>query len=371
MSERYHSPVSAKTHPGEQRGDRRERPDTPQRPPPPGRLYWVCQIAGWGSFAIYVLASYLWAVGPHRRLTDVASILFFNVVVGPVVTHGLRRRMYARGWPQLPLRRWVPRALGSVVILAGGMTALVAIVAEGNAGLAAVQLTGIFLGFSWAIAGWQLIYYAVLARRRHDALRLQLAITGREAQLQSLRAQLNPHFLFNCLNSVRSLIIENPERASSMVTSLAEILRYSLASDRRDTVRFEEELDVIDEYVNLERMRFEERLRMERFVDPSVLDARIPPMLVQTLVENAVKHGISDLPQGGVVRLDARPHGARIEILVSNTGHLKAPAPDAGYGLRNATERLRLLYGDAASLTLREQDGTTVATLTIPVNLPT
>ena len=347
---------------------------TPQGPPPAGRLYWVCQIAGWGSFAIYVLASYLWAVGPNRRLADVVSIIVFNVVVCPWVTHELRRWMYARGWPQLSLRRWLPRALASVFILAGGLTALVALVAiasNGGAGLGAVQLAGIFLGFSWAFAGWQLIYFTVLARRRHDALRLELAITGREAQLQSLRAQLNPHFLFNCLNSVRSLIIENPERASSMVTSLAELLRYSLASDRRDTVRFSEELDVIDEYVNLERMRFEDRLRMERFVDPSVLDARIPPMLVQTLVENAVKHGISDLPQGGVVRLDARPHGDRIEILVSNTGRLKAPASDTGYGLRNATERLRLLYGDAASLTLRERDGMTVATLTIPLNPPT
>ena len=124
---------------------------------------------------------------------------------------------------------------------------------------------------------------------------------------------------------------------------------------------------MIDEYIALERIRFEERLRIERDVEPPALDARIPPMLVQTLVENAVKHGISELPQGGVVRLEARTSGRRLEIRVANTGRLKPSADPTGYGLRNAAERLRLLYGDAASLTLRENDGTTVATLTLPL----
>jgi two-component sensor histidine kinase len=348
-------------------------PDARCRAPRSSRGYWICQIAGWGSFAIYVLASYLWAVGPARRLTDAASILFFNVVVCPLVMHMVRSGMYSRGWIQLPLRRLVARLIPVVPALAGFLTALVdvsALVLNGGHGLSWPSLAGVFFGFCWAFAGWFLIYFTVHARRRHDALRLELAVTSRDAQLQSLRAQLNPHFLFNCLNSLRSLIVEDPARAASMVTGLAEILRYSLASDRMDTVRFAEELDVIDEYVDLERIRFEERLRVERDVERSALDARIPPMLVQTLVENAVKHGISELPQGGVVRLEARTSGGRLEIRVTNTGRLKTSADATGYGLRNAAERLRLLYGDTASLTLRDNDGTTVAALSLPLEPP-
>ena len=204
------------------------RPEPSRGTPRSSRGYWICQIGGWGSFAVYVLTSYLWAVGPARRFTDVASILFFNLVVCPLVTHNVRRGMYARGWIDHPLRRLVPRLILVVPALAGFLTVLVdgvAFVLNRYRGLSTASLAGIFFGFCWAFAGWFLIYFIVHARRHQDALRLELAVTSRDAQLQSLRAQLNPHFLFNCLNSLRSLIVEDPARAASMVTGLAEILR--------------------------------------------------------------------------------------------------------------------------------------------------
>jgi LytS/YehU family sensor histidine kinase len=156
-----------------------------------------------------------------------------------------------------------------------------------------------------------------------------------------------------------------------MVTGLADILRYSLASDRNDTVTLAEELDAVDEYLNLERVRFEERLHVERAVEPSALQARIPPMLVQTLVENAVKHGIAGLKAGGVIRLDARVRADRLEVAVRNSGRFLPPTPDSGHGLRNASERLALLYGGAASLRVAGTDGDeTVASLTLPLAIP-
>jgi len=229
-------------------------------------------------------------------------------------------------------------------------------------------LAGIFVGFTWAFVGWAAIYYVVPIRRRRDALQLELAVTAREAQLRALRAQINPHFLFNSLNSLRHLIGTHPDRAQAVVTNLADILRYALDSDRRDLAPLNEELAAVDRYLELEHVRFEERLRVERAIDPSTLAIRVPPMLLQTLVDNAIKHGISELTAGGVVRLEAHVDAGRLTLMVRNTGALRNGSTSTGYGLRNARERLRLLYGNDASLTLRDLDGTTEARVEIPAN---
>jgi len=126
---------------------------------------------------------------------------------------------------------------------------------------------------------------------------------------------------------------------------------------------------VIDEYLELERIRFEERLRIERDVEHSALTSRIPPMLIQTLVDNAIKHGIAELPAGGVMRMAVHRVDGRVDILVSNTGRLGPPPREAGHGLENAKERLRLMYGDAASLTVREVEGTVQARLVLPAEV--
>ena len=332
--------------------------------PRPSQLYWICQFAGWSGYLAYVLGGYF-LFASQRHASDVVSIVFFCLIVPPLMTHGLRAWMYVNNWTRLSAfeRGW--RSFAAVVIFAGTVTAAVGVVnglAHGRLWAPLQGMFWMFVAYLWAFGGWRFIYVAVHERRRRD----ELEMVARDAQLGSLRAQLNPHFLFNCLNSVRSLIVENPQGASAMVTGLAEILRYSLASDRQDTVSMSEELHVVGEYVSLERVRFEERLRFEQSVEPAALDVRVPPMLVQTLVENAVKHGISALQGGGFVRLDVRVRGDVAEIEVTNSGPFKPPANASGYGLRNATERLRLLWGDAASLTIRENDGITVAALTIP-----
>jgi LytS/YehU family sensor histidine kinase len=131
-------------------------------------------------------------------------------------------------------------------------------------------------------------------------------------------------------------------------------------------VSLAEELAIVDEYVSLERVRFEDRLRFERALDPGALDARVPAMLVQTLVENAVKHGVADLPQGGVVRVRAVVDGRKITISVSNSGTMRHTYDERGHGLRNTMARLRLLYDHHASFLLTDESGETVATVTLP-----
>ena len=228
---------------------------------------------------------------------------------------------------------------------------------------------GMTAGYAMAFSAWLRIYFGVHARRRRRAIELkalQLEVVAHDARLRALESQLNPHFLFNCLNSVRALIVEDPARAQTMVTRLAELLRYSLKSDRPDAVTLEEELAAVSDYIDLERVRFEERLAVDVAVEPGALGARVPRMLVLTLVENAVKHGIAQLPSGGGVWISARLADGHLKIEVANSGELQ-PGAEGGVGLANARERLRLLYGAAASLTLTARDSRTVlAALALP-----
>jgi histidine kinase len=336
--------------------------------PRPGRLYWICQAAGWGGFVLYTLGFYL--VFATVRWEVVLSIIVIDGALCPALTHALRGWMYRRGWMNMPARSRIPRAMAAAFVLATGVAALVLVVARlipGNDGFDRAGAFWMFVTFLWVFSAWLMTYFALHARRQLHARELELTLDARNAQLDMLRAQVNPHFLFNCLNSVRALITENPERAASMVTSLSDLLRYSLQSERTHTVSLAEELAIVEDYVALERVRFEDRLRFERGLDPAALDARVPPMLVQTLVENAVKHGIADLPHGGLVRVHARVNGGRVTISVSNTGRMHLTHHADGHGLRNTMERLRLLYGERASFSLTDATGETVATVTVPL----
>jgi len=329
-------------------------------------VYWICQTAGWGAYLTYVLGGYF-LFAPFHETDDVISIVFFCTVPPILMTHGLRAWMHAHDWLQLSEWQRKPRELVAAVLMAAAITVAVAVangVAHGRVWIPTQGTWWMLLAYAMAFNGWMWIYDWAHIRLRREKL-------VRDAQLRSLRAQLNPHFLFNSLNSVRGLISENPQGAASMVTGLSEILRYSLTADRRDTVPLADEIRVIDEYVGVERVRFEDRLRIERAIDPRALALAVPPMIVQTLVENAVKHGISTLPDGGVVRLDVQLRSDRLQIIVRNTGRFKPAADGEGFGLQNASERLRLLYGDRASLTVREEANGggdhTVAELILPI----
>ena len=339
-----------------------------EAPPPPSRLYWICQAAGWGSFVLYTLGFYIVFAIPRWEV--VLSIVVIDGLLCPALTHAFRSLMYRRGWTRLSARARLPRTVAAASVLAIAVSALVLVVARlipGNGGFDRVGAFWMFITFLWAFNGWLMIYFALHARRQRDARELELTLDSRNAQLDMLRAQVNPHFLFNCLNSLRALITENPERAAAMVTSLSDLLRYSLQSDRRRTVSLADELAIVDEYVSLERVRFEDRLRFERTLDAGALAAHVPPMLIQTLVENAVKHGVADLPQGGVVRVRAAISGRSVTISVSNSGTMRHAFHEGGHGLRNTMARLRLLYDHHASFSLSDASGETVATVTLPL----
>ncbi len=206
------------------------------------------------------------------------------------------------------------------------------------------------------IAIWMLIYivYHYVNKNRKDQLdRLRLETTVKELELKTIKSHINPHFIFNSLNSIRALVDENPQRARKAITELSNILRSSMHAEKSETVTLEKELDIVKDYLALEYMRFEERLKIEMQIDEDTLQHPVPPMMLQTLVENAIKHGISKQVSGGVVRVIARFKDDNLELLVQNTGQLSTIMNGDGFGIKSTEDRLNLMYQGKAFFTIR------------------
>jgi LytS/YehU family sensor histidine kinase len=203
---------------------------------------------------------------------------------------------------------------------------------------------------------WTALYITITTWRRARRSREQTAALEsslNRARLKALEAQMNPHFLFNCLNSLRGMIDENPRHAQDMVTRLANILRHNLTRSTETTETLAGQVEVMSDYLALEAVRFDERLRTQVAIDPATRDCAVPAMLLQTLVENAIKHGIAHLPDGGEIVIQSRLADDVLELIVENTGVL-APSPSHStrVGLANLRERLQMLYGPSATLEL-------------------
>lgn len=337
--------------------------------------YVACQVGGWGLYATF--NSLLTLLTPRP---DIWASWWVLCLCGALLTHLARRVLPLRAWARLPVSRLAPR----VFLTAVGLGVTQNIAAFGLSvyvlGVFAPQQatpTGFFVsGFIWTVMMtlWLLLYFSIHAVEQARAMeveRWRLEAAAQASELRFLKSQLQPHFLFNCLNSVRALISEDPARAQQVVTRLSTLLRYALTSREKETVPLAQELQVVRDYLELEGVRLESRLRVREDVEPAALNLSVPAMLVQTLVENAIKHGVAQLPEGGEVSVSARLQEGVLLMEVSNTATPDArPVEGSGVGLHNATERLRLLCGAGASLHLdRTQTSLTTARVRIPLPL--
>lgn len=204
-------------------------------------------------------------------------------------------------------------------------------------------------------------------RQESERTEQELRILAREAELKALRAQLNPHFLFNSLNSISALASLDAKRAREMCVLLSDFLRKSLKLGERSTVQLSEELDLVKNYLAIEQIRFGDRLCVEWEVDPAVADVEVPTLLLQPLAENAIKHGIAQIPEGGTIRISATVHGDFAEIHVENPIDADAEAPvGLGLGLRQVKQRLQGRYGSRTFFDAQIREGRHEAVLTFP-----
>jgi len=231
--------------------------------------------------------------------------------------------------------------------------------------LVVLFVAGIPLYLVSAVAHY--LFLAFEASHAAERRVLETQVGAREAELRALRAQLNPHFLFNSLNSINALVGSDPEGARRMCEGLGDFLRRTLALGARDEVTLGEELALVERYLGIEQVRFGDRLRVERAVEPEAAACHVPPLLLQPLVENAIKHGIQDCVDGGVIKIEARRAGDVLRVAVENPVDPDAPTRRGeGVGLENVRRRLEVFGARESQLAATRQGDVFRVLLTLP-----
>ncbi len=341
--------------------------------------YWLCQLFGWG---MVILTNIFFSYTLDKLDQRFAIKVILYACLGFFFSHIMRMAIKRANILIKPIQQ---QLLGFIFIIIS-FSIIIAFaeyfifryldlfhkstVAEKSIPFFKLILRYVFDSCGYLFI-WNCIYYLyhyVQKSRRQQVDTLKLEALVKELELKTIKSHINPHFIFNALNSIRALIDENPLRARDAITELSNILRSSMQAEKLETVTFERELNIVKDYLALEYIRFEDRLKIEYDIDEDTLDQPVPPMMLQTLVENAIKHGISKQLNGGVVKIISDFKFDHHELVVQNTGHLNGSYNADGFGLTSTQNRLHLLFGDKANFTIQEINGGTVeAKVILPV----
>ena len=316
-------------------------------------LFWLLHSGGWLAWGITqkVGSAFYDARDGYDRLIVIAALSGLTLSL-PL------RYVYRRLWRRSAgaivagsLAACYPIALAwrAVINGAGQILLLDSTEMRSRFEIFSGALPAMYLLLCWSALYFGARYYDSLQQQREATLRT--TTLAQEAQLKMLRYQLNPHYLFNTLNAISTLILDNHNRvANQAVGRLAEFLRYTLDQDPMKTVTLRQEIDAVNLYLNSERLRFGERLRLEFAIEVPALEAMVPSLILQPLVENAVKYAVSPREDGGLIRIEGRIRGSMLELVVLDDGpgieSGRALADGRGVGLRNTRERLAVLCGD-------------------------
>jgi sensor histidine kinase YesM len=344
-------------------------------------LYWKCQLIGWSVASLYWLL--MGMIGTEFSLPLAILLFVGDLAIYILPTHLFRIISLKNKWEQ-----WQPRKLLRVVlpsIILVGLAFMVLTICKNflskfyfypqfnetfsnyfrDAWLV-TWMTGIRLAAIWILAYY--LYHYAQAEMKATKESSRLALVAKSAQLENLTAQLNPHFFFNSLNNIKALVSENPTNARRAIDLLSELLRTSLYRTNTPLHTLQQEIDLLKDYLELEKMRFEERLQVIMNIPESLLTILVLPLSIQTLVENAIKHGISNEVKGGAIAINVEQKNPFIVIKVQNTGRLTEKG-NGGLGLKNLKERLDLQYHGEAIFTVAEvEQDQVLATLILPIS---
>ena len=340
--------------------------------------YWIWQLAGWGGlglFSLSIAASFDY-IKPNYVLVVVTFLL-----TGLAITHAMREYILRKGVFNLTIQRQVyimvllsicAAAVATVINI--GVEFLIGYDNENEKKYSILErivlgiLNNYFIFFVWNLIYF--VYHHIQRNRKREMDNLRLESLVKELELKTIKSHINPHFIFNSLNSIRALVDENPQRARTAITELSKILRSSLKVEQNETASLASELDIVKDYLALEKLRFEERLSVHYNIDPATLNETLPPMMLQTLVENAIKHGISKKIEGGFVEISSHINEGNLAITVKNAGVLEPTTSADGFGIRGTRERLNYLYNGFASFNIRQlPDEIVETTVNIPIKI--
>ena len=339
--------------------------------------YWWCQAGGWTFYGLSMIF-FIWVY--HLQLTTIlAARTLLDISIGLLITHVFRLVIIKLNLvPPIFGRQWIHLFIVTLCVCLTYSyinSTIVEWMHLYDPEIKATIKERFFLNLasdSPIILIWLSIYYLwhyfeYSTNTKIDSVKMESLV--KELQLKTIKSHINPHFIFNALNSIRALVDENPERARKAITELSNILRSSMQAEKAETTTLERELSIVRDYLELEQIRFEDRLKVEYDIDEDTLDQQVPPMMLQTLVENAIKHGISKQISGGIIRIHSDFTDDHHELIIENTGHLNDKINPDGFGIESTTERLKLLYGNDASFQIKNLNNNMVqARVILPVN---
>lgn len=336
------------------------------------RAYWLIQSIGWSLYAIVMISGAVVVSSNFQLLMAVPIIAEAILFLG--FTHYYRYLNKKWNWFHLPVLKLLPRMLISILLMAVPIyfiRVFVSFLLEFYSPnlLSIGNIIGNVIGDFFALFIWTSLYYAFHYFERYN-LSLKYEAAMRRMELDRLKSQLNPHFIFNALNSIRALVDEDPKRSKKAINHLSNILRSSLSADKRELILFKDEMETVRAYLAMESIRFEERLRTKFEIGSETETVMVPPLMFQTLVENGIKHGISKLKLGGELSVKAFVEGKYLVVEISNSGRLVDKAlTSSGYGIKNTIQRLKIIYKNEADFKIKNESENMVLTLVrIPLN---
>jgi len=324
------------------------------------KLYWICQVSGWSLYGIANLIGFSFT----RPITqDLFLGEIFQVIFYLFSTHLLRLQIKRRDWFSLLWTRLVPKLLLTIFLLSVVNSSINYIIVIGITSRPVTDLAALIVVSFIVYLLWTLVYLMV---HYFESYRKSLKYEAEmnEIELNNLKSQLNPHFIFNALNSIRALVDENPGKSKEAITQLSNILRNSLAVDKKQLVDFNDEIRTVRDYLALESIRYEERLQTDIQLHPDSEYYKVPPMMIQTLVENGIKHGVANLKKGGKIEISTDIVDSMFVVRIRNSGKYlnDKGLENAGYGLDNTRKRLKLIYGDLAYFNISNREKNIVLT---------
>jgi two-component system, LytTR family, sensor kinase len=334
------------------------------------KLYWKCQFGAWGIIFFYeCITNYL----SGRLLAEEMPLSFLSAVLGILFTHFYRLIVLKKiNWAGLSVQQLVFRMLVSSAIIGTLLSFYqciqAVVISQDRASFHPYFFLVFFISTFSLSLNWNLIYFMLKYIKHNEKLsieKIKIELLNKNLELANIKLNLQPHFIFNALNSIRSLISENQDKARNATTQLSNILRNSLVGDKEELVTLEKEFNLVKDYLSLESIRYEERLTVQYKIEHECLQALIPPMLLQTLVENGIKHGIALSTSGGFLSLQiAVLNTDAVQISIENSGHFfESSAPEKeGFGLSASIKRLKYLFGSKASLAIENSSMNTVLT---------
>ena len=327
-------------------------------------VYWLLQVFGWFSYTIFQIFLLSFDDQHIDKMLIIGEGL--QMAVNILLTHTFRFVIIHFKWINFRLIKLIPLVFLSVVLLCFVGSIFLGVIIRGLIGSAPMDMVmsamiahvieSLFVYSFWALAYFIYLFF----ERYNNSLKYEAAL--RETELNNLKAQLNPHFIFNALNSIRALVDENPEKSKEAITQLSHILRNSLNSDRQKLVPFADELRTVQDYLGLESIRYEERLKTRVQLDEGSESFQIPPLMIQTLVENGIKHGISKLTKGGEISIITKVKEKSLTVEIRNSGQLIDKRRKHGFGIHNTKRRLEMIYGKEAEFKITNENDSTVLT---------